>query len=309
MRYISNTTEFHMEGPSAVTLGKFDGLHRGHRKLMEEVLRLQKEGCSGVVFEIAPEERPSLYVPQEKREKLGEWGIDCMIHCPFVPEILSMEPETFISEVLHDKLHAKYIIVGTDFRFGHMRKGDVEFLKEMQEKYDYTLIVIPKECYEGREISSTYIRESLAGADMPLVRELMGSYYPVSGVVMHGQKLGHQIGMPTINIEPETYKLLPPPGVYYSDVLIKADAFLPDEAGMSRHGITNIGYKPTVDGNFLGVETYLYEVDDDPDLYGRTVTVSLREFRRQEIRFDSVDALKSQMERDILSGKEYFGVK
>ncbi len=309
MRYISNTTEFHIEGPCAVTLGKFDGLHKGHQKLLQEILRLQKEGNTGVVFEIAPEDRPSLFVPQEKRDMLEAYGIDCMIHCPYIPEILGMEPETFLSSVLHDALHAKYVVVGSDFRFGHDRKGDVEFLGKMQEKYGYTLIVIPKECYEEREISSTYIREALAGADMPLVKELMGFYYPVEGTVMHGQRLGHQIGMPTINIQPETYKLLPPPGVYYSDVLIKEDGSEPNLESISCNGITDIGYKPTVDGNFLGAETYLYGIGEDVDLYGRNVRISLREFRRQEIRFSSVDELKAQMERDIASGKEYFGVR
>ncbi len=309
MRYICNTTEFHIEGPCAVTLGKFDGLHRGHQKLLQEILRLQGEGCTGVVFEIAPEDRPSLSVPQEKKEFLEEAGIDCMIHCPFTPDILTMEPERFISEVLHDGLHARYIVVGTDFRFGYHRKGDVDFLKEREKKYGYSLIVIPKECCQEREISSTYIREALAGADLPLVRDLLGFYYPIDGMVMHGQKLGRQLGMPTINIRPEKYKLLPPPGVYFSDVMVYSGGLRSAPEDMKCHGISNIGFKPTVNGNFLGVETYLYEVGSDVDLYGRNVRIFLREFRRQEIKFESVDSLKAQMERDVLSGKEYFGVK
>ncbi len=307
MRYISDTTDFHMKGPSAVTLGKFDGLHRGHQKLLNEIVRLQREGYYGVVFEIAPQDRPSLFVPQEKRSMLETYGIDCMIHCPYVPEILSMEPETFVSEVLCSELHAKYIVVGTDFRFGCQRRGDVHFLEELQEKYGFTLLVIPKECYEGREISSTYIREALQEAQMQLVRELMGCFYPVEGPVVHGRQLGRRMGIPTINLQPDSQKLLPPSGVYYSDVLIKTGRTQADSFGMPCHGITNIGYKPTVDGSFLGVETYLYGMDSD--LYGRWAKVSLREFRRQEMKFTSVEALKAQMERDILSGGEYFGVK
>ncbi len=290
-----------------MTLGKFDGLHRGHRKLLNEILRLQKKGFTGVVFEIMPEECPSLFVPQEKRDLLESCGIDCMIHCPFVPEILGMLPETFIAEVLCGSLHAKHIVVGPDFRFGYQRRGDVRFLESMQEKYGYILHVIPEECYGGRKISSTYIREALSEADMGLVRELMGMFYPIEGIVMRGRQLGRRIGIPTINLLPPQCKLLPPSGVYYSDVLIRNGNARADSPAVSCHGITNVGVKPTVGGKALGVETYLYEIQDD--LYGNKVKVSLREFHRQEMKFPSVEDLKAQMERDVLSGKEYFGVK
>ncbi|MCD7955821.1 MAG: bifunctional riboflavin kinase/FMN adenylyltransferase [Lachnospiraceae bacterium] len=310
---------------TAITLGKFDGLHRGHQKLLDEILRLQSEGHYGIVFAIAPENQTALFTAQEKRHMLEAYGIDCLIRCPFVPEILSMEPEQFIADVLCAQLHAGWIVVGTDFRFGYKRKGDVEFLRAMQEKYGYTLQVIEKERYKDREISSTYIRETLSGADMELVRTLMGDYYPVEGTVLHGHQLGRRIGMPTINLRPEPYKLLPPPGVYYSDVMILDDTDAQDmelsadaqdvelsadaqDGSTSRafHGITNIGYKPTVDGSFLGVETYLYGVYEN--LYGRKVKVQLRAFRRPEQKFGSVEELKAQMEKDIQVGREYFGV-
>jgi len=345
---------------TAVTLGKFDGLHRGHQKLLGEILRLQSEGYYGIVFAIAPENQTVLFTPEEKRHMLETYGIDCMIRCPFVPEILSMEPESFIADVLCAQLHAKQIVVGTDFRFGYQRKGDVDFLRAMQEKYEYTLCVMEKERFNGREISSTYIREALAGADMELVRNLMGNFYTVEGTILHGHQLGRKIGMPTINLRPEPYKLLPPPGVYYSDVIFpgkeasregktqkeddtrhtenikaaddsqhagnirekddfrRANNIRPEDMGLQPdqmpvdgenmcilHGITNIGYKPTVDGSFLGIETYLYGTNED--LYGQNVKVLLRSFRRPEQKFTSVEELKAQMERDIQSGKEYFG--
>ncbi|MCD8337302.1 MAG: riboflavin biosynthesis protein RibF [Lachnospiraceae bacterium] len=326
MRYLHDTTDFHIiteENQStgqgtAVTLGKFDGLHRGHQKLIHEILRLQGAGYYGIVFAIAPENRTVLFTPEEKRHMLEAYGIDCMIRCPFVPEILSMEPEAFISEVLCRQLHAKQIVVGTDFRFGYQRSGDAATLSALQEKYGYTLTIVEKERYGDREISSTYIREALAGADMELVRNLMGGWYPVEGTILHGHQLGRKIGMPTINLRPDGYKLLPPPGVYYSDVVMMEPVLLPAGEGTETsqfsaagnggpvyHGITNIGYKPTVDGTFLGVETYLYGVHEN--LYGQKVRVLLRTFRRPEQKFTSVEALKAQMERDILSGKEYFG--
>lgn len=298
MRYICNTTDFCSERPSAVTLGKFDGLHRGHQKLLREVYRLQKDGLYGIVFAIAPDQIPVLLTEEEKRKAVETQGIDCMIRCPFIPEILNMEPERFVAEVLIGQLQAKYVIVGTDFCFGRNRSGDVSLLETLQEKYGFTLIVLEKECYGDREISSTYVREALEVSDMELVQDLLGHPYPVREIVQHGRQLGRKIGMPTINLVPHPNKLLPRPGVYYSDVEI---------GGRICHGITNIGYKPTVDGSFLGVETYLYHIKGD--LYGQEAKVSLRKFCRAEQRFPSVDALKAQMEQDIRAGEEYFSAQ
>lgn len=295
---IYDTTDFRSEVPSAVMLGKFDGLHRGHQKLLREVLRLQDAGYYGIAFTIAPEDHPVLLTDEEKRGILERAGTDCMIRCPFVPEILRMEPETFVSQVLEERLKAKHIVVGTDFRFGHDRRGDVSLLKKLQGRYGFRLTVMEKECHEGREISSTRIREALADADMELAEQLLGFAYPVEGTVEHGKQLGRKIGMPTINQVPDRRKLLPPPGVYFSEVSA-GDSFW--------RGVTNIGYKPTVDGSFLGVETYLYGADED--LYGRKVRVHIRRFRRPEQKFASVEALKAQMEQDIRAGKEYFGIE
>ena len=294
---IHDTTDFHSPFPSVVTLGKFDGLHRGHQKLIREVLRLQDKGLYGIAFTIAPEENPALLTPQEKGELFEAFGIDCIMRCPYVPEILGMEPEAFVSEVLVEQMKARYIVVGTDFRFGHRRRGDVALLEALQGKYGFRLIVVEKERHEGREISSTYIREVLSDADMELANCLLGYAYPVTGVVEHGRRLGRRIGMPTINLIPDRRKLLPPKGVYFSEVV--SDRF-------RCHGVTNIGCKPTVAGETLGVETHLYGVRED--LYGEPMKVMLKHFRRPEQRFASVDDLKAQMQRDIQAGKAYFGI-
>ena len=297
MKYIENTTDFYSEMPSAVTLGKFDGLHRGHQKLIRKLLQLQEAGYYGIVFTIAPEQNQVLLTNEEKRDMLEAQGIDCMIRCPFVPEVLSMEPEKFVADVLVGRLKVKHIVVGTDFRFGHNRAGDVKLLEKLQETYNFTLHVLQKECYGDQVISSSYIRESLAKADMELVSNLLGYYFPMKGKVQHGRKLGRTIGMPTINQIPEERKLLPPEGVYYSEVMIEDRKF---------YGMTNIGYKPTVDGSFRGVETYLFGVNEN--LYEKNAEIRIRRFRRQEQRFPDIDALKKQMELDIQAGKEYFGV-
>lgn len=298
MKYIYNTTDFTSEVPSAITLGKFDGLHRGHQKLIREILRLQEQKYYGIVFTIAPENTPSLLTLQEKCGILEQQGINCMIRCPFVPEILSMEPETFVAEVLVGALKAAYLVVGTDFRFGYRRSGDVSLLKALQEKYGYQLIVLEKECCGSREISSTYIKETLAQGQMEQVGSLLGYAYTIQGKIIHGQELGRRIGVPTINMAPPQDKLLPPAGVYCSRVEIGQEAYC---------GITNIGCKPTVDGKVLGAETYLYGVQKD--LYDQEAKVHLLKFCRPEQKFSGIDALKAQLEQDVLYGKEYFGVR
>lgn len=297
MKYFDHTTDFYCDRPSVVTLGKFDGVHRGHQKLIRQVAELSEKGLETVVFAIAPDERPYLLSPEEKREMVSRYNIDCMIRCPFTAEILGMEPEEFIWKVLKERLHASYVVVGTDFHFGHNRAGDVGLLQRVQERYDLKVLVVEKERCGGREISSTYVKEALARGDMELVRELLGYAYPVRGVVQHGKQLGRRLGMPTVNLIPEPGKLLPPCGVYCSDVY---------SGGMQYQGVTNIGFKPTVDGSFLGVETYLY--DFHQDIYGREAEVQLLHFCRPEQKFESVEALKAQMQKDIRSGKEYFRV-
>jgi riboflavin kinase/FMN adenylyltransferase len=295
MIYKDNTIDFCSAEPSAVTLGKFDGLHRGHQKLIGEVQSLQKKGLYGIVFSIAPDHAPVLLTAEEKRSRVEAYGMDMMVRCPFVQEVLSMEPEAFVAEILVRRLNAKYVVVGTDFRFGHNRSGDVGTLQALQEKYGYQVRVIDKLCYHRREISSTYVREVLARGEMELVNRLLGYEYPVRGVVRHGRQLGRSIGMPTINLIPEERKLLPPQGVYFSRVSC---------GGHEHTGVTNVGYKPTVDGSFLGVETYLYDVNEN--LYGCDTEVRLLHYSRPEQKFDSVESLKRQMQRDIQAGRDYF---
>lgn len=299
MKYIKDTVEFYSEHPSVITLGKFDGLHRGHQKLIREVVRLQKEEqLYGIVFTIAPSDQKVLLTAEEKEKLLEAQGVDCMIRCPFIPQILSMEPEAFVAEILIKKLKARCIVVGTDFRFGHQRSGDVALLQKLQKRYGYTLHVLEKECCDGQVISSTRIRKALTEGNMELVHQLLGYAYLINGPILHGQALGRRIGIPTINQIPDTLKLLPPAGVYFSDVICRNRQYC---------GMTNIGYKPTVDGSFLGVETYLYGGKEE--LYGAEASVYVRSFRRTEMKFSSIEELKKQIEQDVAAGKEYFDVR
>lgn len=303
MKIIKNTTEFYMEEQTAVAIGKFDGFHCGHQKLLSRLQEQKEKGLATVVFTFVPspaaffrkEPIKDLTTIEEKRNIFEKAGIDYLIEYPFYQEIADMEPETYIKEVLVERIHARCIVAGEDVSFGKRGLGNAQLLEAKAKDYGYDVIMIEKVRYAGREVSSTFVREEVAKGNMELVHELLGIPYHVGGEIVHGRKLGRTLGMPTINQLPRQEKLLPPKGVYYSYVRYK-DRRLPS--------ITNIGVKPTVaDTMVMGVETYIYDFDED--VYGEELEVYLLDFKRPEMRFDSVDALMRQMSEDIAEGREY----
>ena len=295
MESIQGLESLYLKENTAVTLGKFDGVHRGHQKLIKRTRDLECRGCKSVVMTLNKNTLEFLLTDLERKKMLDNMGISFLVECPFVPEIIQMPPEVFVNEILVARLHAKYIVVGEDFRFGYRRQGDVKTLMQLQKKYGYCLDVIKKERYQGSDISSSFIKRELKKGNMELVNTLLGYPYVVSGEVLHGRKIGRTLGMPTTNLKPDAEKLLPPNGVYFSYVLIEDKRF---------HGVTNIGCKPTVGEKFRGVETYIFHFDED--LYGKNIEVQLLTFKRPEMKFDSLEELKEQMNKDISLGREYF---
>jgi riboflavin kinase/FMN adenylyltransferase len=185
MKYIKGIEAYQDERPSAITLGKFDGLHLGHELLVSRVEEYQRtEGVAGIVF--AFDMRPlfeklnkpyQMLLTNEEKAKRLDGRVEYFIDCPLEEKISSMEAEDFIEKVLVDRFHAKYIVVGTDFRFGHEKRGDYHMLQKYSEKYGFQVDVIEKKQYEGREISSTYIKELLAEGKKELAEELLGYKY------------------------------------------------------------------------------------------------------------------------------------
>ncbi len=308
MEYIKQSMTFEIEGPTVLSLGKFDGLHRGHELLMEYMREKKQEQqnlkAAVFTFDVPPSEQTQnlqmqvLTTSQEKARLFEENGIDYLIECPFTREIMCMEPEEFIERIVKN-LHVKDIVVVTDFRFGYKRRGDYQMLKQYAPQYGYQLKVMPKMQEKGRDISSTYIREEIAAGHIEKAHRLLGYPFFVEGNVLHGRKLGKAVlGIPTINLIPPSEKLLPPMGVYVTST---------EYAGKHYPGITNVGCKPTIQGeNPIGVETHLFDISED--MYGRMVRVSFLKRVRPEQRFDSLDALKAQMEQDIQYGKVYFDI-
>lgn len=307
---------------TAVALGKFDGLHEGHMLLVRRVLELQKQGYTGVLFTFDKKENSvfdveslkTIYTSDEKCRVCENTGIDVLLEYPFDDSFARMEPETFIRDVLSGMLCAAHIVVGADFRFGRDRSGDVETLREYAAQYGYEVCVLEKLEITGtpsggveikpQTVSSTTIRGLIAKGDMESVIPLLGRPYSMTGTVERGKQLGRTIGIPTANILPEAHKLYPPAGVYASRIRIdrkKHDATY--DTYRTYYGITNIGDNPTVnDSGSVTIETNIF--DFDGDIYGDEIRVELLWRVRGEKRFDSVDELTSQMNRDIEKVKE-----
>jgi riboflavin kinase/FMN adenylyltransferase len=293
---------FHIEEPTALSLGKFDGVHRGHEALLSYLREQKTYGLKAVVFtfDIPPKKLTEnnnyrvLSTNSEKQEILEEHGVDYLLECPFTNEVMCMEPEAFVEWIVSE-LHVKRIVVGSDFCFGYQRKGDYHLLEELAEKYDYQLKVVDKIQYRQRDISSSYIRDEVIKGHIETANTLLGYPFFVKSEVIHGRQLGRQIGIPTINMELPAEKLLPPKGVYVASVIIDRKFYA---------AVTNVGCKPTVNNsNKVGVETHI--LDYNGDLYGRVLKVSLHHFIRAEQKFPSVEELKAQMEQDIMQSRFY----
>lgn len=303
MEYIAGKTEFQFHN-SVVTLGKFDGLHLGHQQLLDLVISYKKQGLTAIMFSFlmhpgnlfSDKEFELIYTEEEKLARLNRCGVDVLISYPFTEDTRTIEPEDFIKKILVDQLDTKVIIVGTDFRFGYHRRGDVALLKKYETLYGYKVIACEKHKWKNEVISSSTIRNALKQGDMESVNAMLGQPYTIRGEVVHGRRIGRTLGIPTTNLIPSPTKLLPPCGVYASKVLID---------NTFHDSVTNIGYKPTVgDEEYLGVETFIFDYDND--LYGKMIEVELFYYIRPELKFGSLEELLQKMREDIVLTKNYF---
>ncbi|MCR5283886.1 MAG: riboflavin biosynthesis protein RibF [Lachnospiraceae bacterium] len=322
MELINQTTEFHIDEPCAVAIGKFDGIHLGHRALLSEVLAARKQGLKTAVFTFDPS--PGAYfrslsieplgpfrellTVEEKRSLFEEMGIDYLVEYPFGRDTAAVMPEDYVNRFLLDQMHARLIVAGEDVSFGRNGAGDAETLEELAEAYNMdpardasdrvSIRIIPKVCLGGREISSTLVRECVHEGDMEKAAEYLGQPFVIRGMVQRGNRIGHSLGMPTANLYPKENKLLPPNGVYFSESVT--------QDGLIRRGITNIGSKPTIGEAVprISVETYLF--DFDQELYDRTLEVQILHFCRAEQKFFGLDELREQMQKDADACRAYF---
>ncbi len=297
MIFISGTKDFHFEN-TAVAIGKFDGLHKGHQTLIEKINNY--DGLSVLLtFDFHPVsvlkgENPKLiYTSEERRIQAERMGVDVLIEYPFNAETASMPAKDFIRQVLCEKLGAKHVAVGEDFRFGAGRLGNADMLCELGPQYGFEAHICKKVFMEldskPLEIAATLIREAISQGDMEIANKLLGCPYTIFGQVVYGRQIGRTIGMPTANVEPDDSKLLPPNGVYASKTFIDGKSYM---------SVTNIGKNPTVaEQQKRRSETFIYGLDEN--IYGRDIEIQLYHHLRPERKFESVDALMAQMHRDM----------
>ncbi len=315
---ITGTKDIKLER-TAIALGKFDGLHRGHQILIEKIKHYKSEGLKAVMFtfDFHPAalfgKKPVelIFTREERRAWAEKRGIDILVEFPFTKETSAMEAEDFVRDILVKDMDAKVIVAGEDFRFGHQRKGDVPLLEKMGKDLGFRVDMCEKlrietdEYEDGkptgkrviRDISSTLIRECIRRGDMEEAARMLGVPFSVSGIVVKGRQLGRKLGMPTANVVPPAHKIMPPNGVYSSCTLAGPYEY---------HSITNIGMNPTIaDNNSKRMETFVY--DFSGSLYGEEIEVQLFRFERPEMKFADIAALKNQIFRDKARTMEYFG--
>ncbi|WP_025157061.1 bifunctional riboflavin kinase/FAD synthetase [Leifsonia aquatica] len=287
-------------GPSAVTIGKFDGVHSGHRAVIARLREVAADrGLTAAVITfdrnplelIAPEKCPASLVSNgQKLDLLAGTGIDATLMVAFDRALADLEPEEFVHRILVDRLHTAAVLVGSDFRFGHRGAGDVPLLRELGEKYGFAVELIDDVRPEhGRRVSSTWIRELLAEGDVAHAAELLGHVPTLRGVVVHGAARGRELGYPTANLSPESEGLIPADGVYAG--------WLTD-GGETYPAAISVGNNPTFEGvPHKQVEAYV--LDRELDLYGHCVEVSFVQRIRGMVAYHGVEPLIAQIAADV----------
>ncbi len=287
---------FISEKPTAVALGFFDGVHLAHRKILNGAVLSKAEGLLPTVFTFKSlfKKAPTgeLTTAKEKSQIFETLGIDALIIADF-EHIKDFSPEEFVKEILHEKLNAKKVFCGYNYRFGKGAEGDIFALKEICRKYDIEVFVTQELALNGEEVSSTQIKKLLAEGDVTKANTLLSTIYSFEGEIIHGEKLGRRLGTPTLNIELSERKFLPRFGVYAAEVAIDGNRY---------RAVLNLGKKPTVKGDEkVTLEAYLLDVTGD--FYGNFARAELLEFLRDEQKFSSLEELKKAIHADIAKAK------
>ena len=286
------------ETKTAVCLGNFDGVHIGHRRLLEQTVRTaQEKGLKPVAYTFSSHPlsmlgraTPLLTLPDERRGLLVQAGVT-PVEDDFA-RVRDLSPQEFFEQVLLGRLHAGAVLCGAGHHFGKGASGDAKTLCALCVQAGILCAVLPSLTVEGRAVSSSWIRECITGGDMEKAALLLGRPFSVTGPVLHGKELGRKLGMPTVNQAMPQGRVTPHHGVYAAFVLVD---------GIRYAGAANVGLRPTVEGKTVNVETHI--MDFHGDLYGRVITVELLHHLRDERRFSDVEALRQQMLGDIAQAK------
>jgi len=302
----NHTTGFQSTG-TIVTIGTFDGVHLGHNQVIAQIIKLAgQENLESLIFTFYPHPRQVvaghdeslrlLNTLEEKTELLSNTGIDHLLVFPFTPEFSKLPYDVFVKEILINRLAMKAIVVGHDHKLGKNREGGYDNLLQLSQQLGFTVFKTEAFVVENTDISSTKIRKALEAGHIAQANRFLGYPYFLRGTVSQGNKLGRTIGFPTANIiPPDPYKLVPYEGVYAVQVKV----------GETRYnGMLNIGYRPTVNQNLdhRTIEVHLFEFEGE--LYGQNIAVCFHERLRDEMRFNNLEELKLQLERDKIHAQQ-----
>ena len=298
MKIYRSIEDYDEDKRSVVTIGTFDGIHLGHKKILSRLIKSSKnKDLNSVVLTFFPHPRIILNkynevkmidTLDEKIIHLNEIGIDSLIIHPFDKNFSLLSANQFIKDFLVDKLKIKHIIIGYDHRFGKGREASVTDLKNYADDYDFTVEEIKAQEIEKITVSSTKIRNSINQGDIKTTEKYLGRYFNLTGKVVKGDGLGKKINYPTANIFiEETYKIIPKDGVYLVETIIKDKLF---------KGMMNIGHRPTIGTNVKSIEVHLFNFNED--IYGQVISIKMISKIRDEKKFSSIEALKGQLVKD-----------
>jgi riboflavin kinase/FMN adenylyltransferase len=298
MKIYKSIDEYNESKSSVVTIGTFDGIHKGHQKIFNKVINVSKQSnLSSVVLTFFPHPRIILNkyndikmidTLDEKIEHLEKIGIDNLIIHPFDKKFSLLSAEQFIKEYLVEKLKLKHIIIGYDHRFGKGREASVSDLKEYSSDFNFIVDEIDAQEIEKIAISSTKIRNSVNQGDLETTKKYLGRFFSLTGKVIKGDGLGKQIDYPTANILiEEDYKIIPKDGVYFIRTTIDNKLY---------NGMMNIGHRPTIGNKAKSIEVNLFNFDRD--IYDKIISIDVVVKIRDEKKFSSINALKAQLAKD-----------
>jgi riboflavin kinase/FMN adenylyltransferase len=299
MKIYHNINEFKAVKNAVVTIGTFDGVHLGHRKIIERLKELADE-CGGetVILTFFPHPRMILHPEDEslklintiheKAALLEQLGIDHLIITPFSRDFSNQSPEAYIRDVLVNTIGTKKIVIGYDHRFGKDRAGGFDDLLRLSTAYGYDVVEIPEQDINDVAVSSTLIRDALLNGAIELANNFLGYPFFITGKVGRGDQIGRTIGYPTANIMiEETYKLIPDDGIFSAKVIV---------GGVSHKGMAYIGSRPTINGITRNIEVNIF--DFDTEVYGEEISMQFFNYVRGDVKFDGLEALKVQLAKD-----------
>ncbi|KAA8482063.1 riboflavin kinase/FMN adenylyltransferase [Arcticibacter tournemirensis] len=313
MKVYKHLNEFQKSNNAVATIGTFDGVHIGHRKiisrLVEDARNMKGESVILTFFPhprmiLHPEDESLKLITtiQEKTELIESLGVDHLIITPFTRDFSNLSPESYIEQILIERIGIRKIIIGYDHRFGKDRAGNFALLQHYSSVYNYEIEKIAEQDIHDVAVSSTKVREALLHGDVKTAADFLGYPFHLTGKVIKGDQIGRKIGYPTANLlVEEAYKLIPADGIYAATIEVAQFG----TTGNEWKGMAYIGNRPTINGMLRNIEVNIFDFDEE--IYGKTLRLHFHHFVRGDMKFNGLDELRAQISRDKKSVMDYFG--